>query len=70
MIELVVVFAVLGIVAMIVIPRYMNTQEEVRGAQVIANLRTIESAATLYATKNGELPRRISPIYWSLIECY
>ena len=61
LIELVVVIAVLGILAGIAIPRYMEMQEEARGAQVIANLRTIESAATLYATKNGELPRRISP---------
>ena len=43
------------------IPRYIDMQEEARGAQVIANLRTIESAATLYATKSGSLPRRISP---------
>lgn len=61
LVELVVVIAILGILAGLAIPRYIDMQEEARGAQVIANLRTIESAATLYATKSGSLPRRISP---------
>ena len=61
LIELVIVIAILGILTGIAIPRYIDMQEEARGAQVIANLRTIESAATLYATKSGSLPRRISP---------
>jgi prepilin-type N-terminal cleavage/methylation domain-containing protein len=61
LVELVVVIAILGILAGIAIPRYIDMQEEARGAKVLADLRTIESAATLFATKNGYLPYRAVP---------
>ena len=58
LIELVVVIAILGILAGIAIPRYIEFQEEARGAKVLADLRTIESAADMYAVKTGSLPAR------------
>lgn len=52
LIELIVVLAVLGIIAAIAIPRFLNVQES---ARVDADLNTIESivkAAELYAALN------------------
>ena len=60
LVELVVVIAILGILAGLAIPRYIDMQEEARGARILADLRTIESTATVYGTKYGELPVRIN----------
>jgi prepilin-type N-terminal cleavage/methylation domain-containing protein len=61
LIELVVVIAILGILAGLAISRFTDFQEEARGATVLANMRTIESCAEVYAVKNGELPPRAAP---------
>lgn len=56
LIELVVVIAILGILAGIAIPRFMDSIEIARGAKLLADLRSIESAGTVYYTKNGKYP--------------
>lgn len=56
LIELVVVTAILGILAGIAIPRFMDSIETARGAKLLADLRSIESAGTVYYTKNGKYP--------------
>lgn len=56
LIELVVVIAILGILAGIAIPRFMDSIETARGAKLLADLRSIESAGTVYYTKNGKYP--------------
>lgn len=61
LVELVVVIAILGILAGIAIPRYMEMQEEARGAKLLTDLRSIESAANMYAAKNGSYPSKIDP---------
>lgn len=61
LIELVVVIAILGILAGIAIPRYMDMQEEAKGAKFLADMRTIESAANMYAAKYGSYPGKIDP---------
>ena len=61
LIELVIVIAVLGILGGLAISRYQSFAEESRGAIVLGNMRTIESAAAIYAARHGELPTRISP---------
>lgn len=63
LIELVVVIAILGILAGIAIPRFMAAQEEARGAKFLADIRTIESAANMYAAKNGTYPGTYDPWY-------
>lgn len=56
LIELVVVIAILGILAGIAIPKFMDSIETARGAKLLADLRSIESAGTVYYTKNGKYP--------------
>ena len=60
LIELVVVIAILGILAGIAIPRFMDSQASARGAKIVADLRTIDSAAMHYYAKNGKYPDAIN----------
>ena len=53
LVELVVVIAILGILAGLAIPRFIGATETARGARVIADLRTVESALSMYYAKNG-----------------
>ena len=55
LIELVVVIAILGILAGIAIPRFMDATATARGAKIVADLRTIDSAAMMYQAKTGNL---------------
>lgn len=56
LIELVVVIAILGILAGIAIPRFMDATATARGAKIVADLRTIDSAIMMYNAKTGKLP--------------
>jgi prepilin-type N-terminal cleavage/methylation domain-containing protein len=60
LIELVVVIAILGILAGIAIPRFMDSQASAKGAKIVADLRTIDSAATMYYAQKGKYPDAIS----------
>lgn len=61
LIELVIVIAILGILAGIAIPRYIDMQEEAKGAKFLSDMRTIESSANMYAAKYGTYPVKIDP---------
>lgn len=52
LIELVVVIAILGILAGIAIPRFMDAQATARGSKILADMRTLESALNLYLVNN------------------
>lgn len=56
LIELVVVIAILGILAGIAIPKFMETVKASRGAKIVADMRTIESAVNVYYVKYGFYP--------------
>jgi len=62
LIELVVVIAILGILAGIAIPRFMDATATARGAKIVADMRTIDSAAMLYQAKTGDLPGSIEAL--------
>ena len=62
LIELVVVIAILGILAGIAIPRFLDAQASAKGAKIVADLRTIDSAAMIYQAKTGSLPTSIAAI--------
>ena len=56
LIELVIVIAILGILAGIAIPRFLNATATARGARIVADLRTIDSAIVIYNARTGNLP--------------
>src|SRR5574344_1939679 len=63
LIELVVVIAILGILAGIAIPRFMDATATARGAKIVADLRTIDSAIMMYNAKTGNLPDKKEALY-------
>ena len=54
LVELVVVIAILGILAGIAIPRFMDATASARGAKIVADMRTIESAVSMNYAKTGK----------------
>jgi prepilin-type N-terminal cleavage/methylation domain-containing protein len=59
LIELVVVIAILGILAGIAIPRFMDATATARGARILADMRTLDSVATMYYARAGTYPTLI-----------
>ena len=57
LIELVVVIAILGILAGLAIPRFLDATATARGARIVADMRTIDSAIVIYNAKTGSLPK-------------
>lgn len=55
LVELVVVIAVLGLLSSIAVPRFTSSRQNAERAAVEANLRTIESAITMYEAQEGDL---------------
>jgi len=62
LIELVVVIAILGILAGLAIPRFLDATATARGARIVADMRTIDSAIVIYNAKTGSLPADIPSI--------
>ena len=56
LVELLVVIAIIGILAAIAIPRFTDASANARGAKIAADLRTLDSAITLYYTNTGAYP--------------
>ena len=56
LVELVVVIAILGILAGIAIPRFLDATASARGAKIVADMRTIESGETIYYAKYAKYP--------------
>ncbi len=56
LIELVIVIAILGILAGIAIPRFMDSRASAAGSKLLGDLRTLDSASEVYQAKNGSMP--------------
>jgi general secretion pathway protein G len=56
LVELIIVIAIIGILAGIAIPKFMEANKAARGAKIVADMRTIESALNIYYVKYGEYP--------------
>ena len=56
LVELVVVIAILGILAGLAIPRFINTNMAARGSKILADMNACESAINIYYVKNGDYP--------------
>ena len=55
LVELVVVIAILGILAGIAIPRFMDATASARGSKIVADLRTIDSAVSIAVAQGKTL---------------
>ena len=62
LVELVVVIAILGILAGIAIPRFMDATATARGAKIVADMRTLESAETMYYARVGSYTNSIATL--------
>lgn len=62
LIELLVVIAIIGILAAIAIPRFLSANETARGAKIMADLRTIDSAAMMFQASSGITPTGIASL--------
>ncbi|WP_052045080.1 type II secretion system protein [Caloranaerobacter azorensis] len=61
LIELIVVVAVLGILALIAIPKMVGIQDEAKEAVDESNMKLLQNAAELYAAQhNGNYPTKAS----------
>ena len=56
LVELVVVIAIIGILAGMAIPRFLDATASARGAKVVADMRTIQSAEVIYYAKYAKYP--------------
>ena len=52
LVELVVVIAIIGILAGMAIPRFLDATASARGAKVVADMRTIQSAEVMQNTQS------------------
>lgn len=55
LIELIVVVAILGILAAIAVPRLMSSRDKANWSAHAGNIRTIESAITMYQAEGGDI---------------
>ncbi len=62
LVELVIIIAVLGILAGIAIPRFLDAHASANGSKLLGDLRTIDSACIIYEAKNGSLPTTIDQL--------
>ncbi|MHC1714061.1 MAG: type II secretion system protein [Acidaminococcaceae bacterium] len=56
LVELVVVIAILGVLAGLAIPRFMNANMAARGSKILADMNACEAAINIYYVKNGDYP--------------
>ena len=67
LVELIVVIAILGILAGIAIPRFVNANMSARGSKIIADMIACESAVNIYYTKTGNFPEDIDTLVASYL---
>lgn len=56
LVELVVVIAIIGILAGIAVPRFLDATASARGAKIVADMRTIQAAEVIYYAKYAKYP--------------
>ena len=59
LVEMLIVVAIIGILATIAVPRYADLQANARGAKVVADLRTLDTAIVIYTTTYHKNPANI-----------
>lgn len=59
LIELVIVIAILGVLAGLAIPRFLDSRAQAQGAKLLGDLRTIDSAISIYQARTGSYPESL-----------
>lgn len=67
LIELLIVVAIIGILAAIAVPNFLNAQIRAKLARVESDLKTISTALTMYRVDHGRPPYDITPTHsWTM----
>lgn len=56
LLELMIVVGIIGIMAAVAIPNFLNLTDEAKAARIQADLSTVGSAVEIYYAKNGKYP--------------
>jgi general secretion pathway protein G len=56
LVELLIVVAILGILAAVVVPEYTNSSQRAKAAASRDNLRSLRNAIQLYAAQHNDVP--------------
>lgn len=56
LIELMIVVAIIGILAAVAVPSFLDATDEAKAARIQADLATVGSAVEIYYAKNGNYP--------------
>lgn len=62
LIELMIVVIIIGILAAIAVPSFSSASEDAKKSRIRADLRTLESALTLYHAENDSYPAALSDL--------
>lgn len=62
LIELMIVVAIIGILAAVAVPSFIDATDEARAARIQADLSTIGSAVEIYYAKNGSYPSALTDL--------
>lgn len=62
LVELLVVIAIIGILAALAVPRFTDASASAKGAKILADLRTIDSAVSLYQAQYGAYPGSVGAL--------
>jgi general secretion pathway protein G len=67
LVELLVVISVIGILSAIAIPKFSDATKSARGAKILADLRTLDSAIQVYNASAGGYPAALATLYPNFI---
>lgn len=62
LVELLVVVAIIGVLAAIAVPRFVDSTATASGAKVLADLQSLDSAIQQFSAANGALPTALTDL--------
>ena len=62
LVELLVVVAIIGVLAAVAVPRFVDSTASANGAKVLADLQSMDSAIQQFSAANGALPTALTDL--------